>query len=131
MRTIFEAYYKNSDVVAYRKYESNDILCEYTYDTYGNKITYKGSDGFSYKCTYDKNGNQTSYEDSTGFSYKYTLDENGNQIAYKSSYGCWRVKGKIVSEKEYETFIAQLNSKNLDGIEAEIEGRKYKLKLIK
>jgi len=113
MRTIFEAYYKNSDVVAYRKYESNDILYEETYDTYGNKITHEGSDGFSYKCTYDKNGNKTYYEDSTGFSYKYTTDENGNQIAYKDSDGYYKVKGKKVSKEEYEDFISQLNSKIL------------------
>ena len=131
MRTIFKAYYKNSDVLAYHKYESNGILCEYTYDTYGNKITYKGSDGFSYKCTYDKNGNKTSYEDSIGFSYKYTTDENGNQIAYKNSNGYYNIKGKKVTKEEYESFINQLNYKNLDDKEVEIEGIKYKLTLIK
>jgi len=97
MKTIFKAYYKNSDVVAYRKYESNDILYEETYDTYGNKITHEGSDGFSYKCTYDKNGNKTSYEDSTGYSYK--TDENGNQIAYKNLSGFYIVKGEAVTKK--------------------------------
>ena len=110
MRTIFEAYYKNSDVLAYHKYESNGILCEYTYDTYGNRITYKGSNGYSFDCSRDK---------------------NGNVIAYKNSNGYYKVKGEKVSKEEYETFIAQLNYVNLDGIEAEIEGRKYKLKLIK
>ena|SRR6056297_3400977 len=110
MRTIFKAYYKNSDVLAYHKYESNGILCEYTYDTYGNRITYKGSNGYSFDCSRDK---------------------NGNVIAYKDSDGYYKVKGKRVSEKEYEAFIDQLNSTNLDGKEVEIEERKYKLTLIK
>ena len=110
MRTIFKAYYKNSDVLAYRKYELNGVLCEYTYDENGKPLSYKTSDGYSSKTT---------------------RDENGNEIAFKNSDGFYQVKGNKVTKEEYEAFIAQLNSNNLDGKEAEIEGRKYKLTLIK
>ena len=94
MKTIIKAYHKNSNIVAYHKYEDKFILtgvviCEETFDKNGNTLTYKNSNGF------------------------------------------YHVKGKLVSKEEYESFINQLNSKNLDVIEAEIEGRKYKLKLIK
>ncbi|HKL43817.1 MAG TPA: hypothetical protein VJ892_00895, partial [Candidatus Absconditabacterales bacterium] len=92
------------------KYEYNGVLHEYTYDENGNILTYQNSNGFSYDCT---------------------LDENSNEIAFKNSNGFYQVKGNKVTKEEYEAFIAQLNSNNLDGKEAEIEGRKYKLTLIK
>ena len=110
MKTILKAYHKHSDVVAYHKYEYNGVLHEYTYDENGNILTYQNSNGFSYDCT---------------------LDENSNEIAFKNSNGFYQVKGNKVTKEEYEAFIAQLNSKNLDGKEVEIEGRKYKLTLIK
>jgi len=115
MKTIIKAYHKNSDVVAYHKYEDKFIstgvvICEETFDKNGNILTYKNSNGYS---------------------EKYIRDESGTVIVYKNSYGYYRVKGKIVSKEEYEAFINQLNSKNLDGKEAVIEGRKYKLTLIK
>ena len=110
MKTILKAYHKHSDVVAYHKYENNDGLFERSYNKKGNLLYFKDPDGFS--C-------------------KYTYDENGKGIAYKNSNDFYTVKGEVVTKEEYEAFINQLNSKNLDGIEAEIEGRKYKLKLIK
>ena len=110
MKTIFKTYHKHSDVVAYHKYEYNGVLHEDTYNENGKLLTFK---------------------DATGYSSKFTRDQKGNEIAYKNSTGLYKVKGKKVSKEEYETFIAQLNSTNLDGIEAEIEGRKYKLTLIK
>jgi len=110
MKTILKAYHKHSDVLAYHKYESNGFLCEKTIDENGNILTYQNSNGFSYDCT---------------------LDENSNEIAFKNSNGFYQVKGKQVTKEKYEAFIDQLNSKNLDGKEVEIEGIKYKLTLIK
>jgi len=110
MRTIFKAYYKNSDVLAYRKYELNGVLCEYTYDENGKPLSYKTSNGYSSKTTRDK---------------------NGNEVAFKNSNGYYNIKGKKVTKEEYESFINQLNYKNLDDKEVEIEGIKYKLTLIK
>ena len=110
MKTILKAYHKNSDVVAYHKYEHNGMLCEYIYNENGKPLNFKNSNGYSYEFIYN---------------------ENGNKIAYKNSDSYYTVKGKIVSKEEYEAFINQLNSKNLDGKEAVIEGRKYKLTLIK
>ena len=110
MNTILKAYHKHSDVVAYHKYEYNGVLHEDTYNENGKLLTFKDATGYSYDCT---------------------LDENGNEIAFKNSDGFYQVKGNKVTKEEYEAFIAQLNSNNLDGKEAEIEGRKYKLTLIK
>ena len=110
MRTIIKAYHKNSDIVAYHKYEKKDLIKERTFDENGYLLTFKDATGYSYDCT---------------------LDENGNEIAFKNSDGFYQVKGNKVTKEEYEAFIAQLNSNNLDGKEAEIGGRKYKLTLIK
>ena len=110
MKTIFKAYHKNSDVVAYHKFDSLGILYEHTFDENGYILTSKNP---------------------FGSTHKYTRDENGYEIACEDSNGYYEVKGKIVSKEKYQFFINQLNSKNLDGKEAEIEGRKYKLKLIK
>jgi len=131
MKTIIKAYHKNSDMVAYHKYELNNILCEYTFDENGYLLTYKDSSGYSCEYTYDENGNPLSYKTSDGYSSKITTDENGNKIAYKNSDGDYRVKGKQVTKEKYEAFIDLLNSKTLDGKEVEIKGTKYKLKLIK
>ena len=110
MKTILKTYHKHSDVVAYHKYENKDLIKERTFDENGNPLTYK---------------------DSSGYSCKYTRDENGYEIAYETSDGFYHVKGKQVTKEKYEAFIDQLNSKNLDGKEVEIEGIKYKLTLIK
>ena len=131
MKIIFEAYHKHSDVLAYRKYELNGVLCEETFDENFNILTYKDSSGYSCKYTRDENGNPLSYKTSDGYSSKTTRDENGYEIAYETSDGFYHVKGKQVTKEEYESFIDQLNSTDLDGIEAEIEGIKYKLTLIK
>jgi len=131
MKTILKAYHKNSDVVAYHKYEHNGMLCEYIYNENGKPLNFKNSNGYSYEFIYNENGNKIAYKNSNGYSYEFIYNENGNKIAYKNSDSYYTVKGKIVSKEEYEAFINQLNSKNLDGKEAVIEGRKYKLTLIK
>jgi len=115
MRTILKAYYKNSDVVAYHKYESKFI----------------SDHVLIYEETFDENGKLLTFKDATGYSSKFTRDQKGNEIAYKNSTGLYKVKGNRVSKEEYEAFINQLNSTNIDGEEVEIKGRKYKLKLIK
>jgi len=70
-----------------------------------NKLTYKSSDGFSSERTYDENGNQLTYKDSNGYSFEYSRDENGNALTYKNSRGHYEIKGKSVTQKEYESFI--------------------------
>ena len=65
-------------VYEYFKYSSR-FICECTYDSNGNKLTYKDSDGFSCEYTRDSNGNVLTYKDSTGvsrgFDKTYTLEE--------------------------------------------------------
>ena len=120
MKTILKTYHKQSDVVAYHKYELRGVLCEENYDENGKPLNFQNSDGYSYECTRDERGHLLTYENSDGFSYKYTLDKNGYQIAYKDSDGYYKVKGKKVSKEEYEDFISQLNSVNLEDIKVEI-----------
>jgi len=131
MKTIIKTYHKHSDIFAYHKYEDEDLIKEKTFDKKGNIIAYEDSNGYSCKYTYDENGKPLSYKTSNGYSSKTTRDENGNKIAYKNSDGYYEVKGKRVTKEKYDAFIDLLNFKNLDGKEVEIEGRKYKLKLIK
>src|SRR6056297_1023936 len=110
MKTIIKAYHKNSDVLAYRKYESGGILCEYIYN---------------------ENGKPLNFVNSNGYSCEYTYNENGNRIAYKNSDGCYEIKsvGNEVTKEEYEDFMNQLNPVNLDGKKVKIDGIKYELKL--
>jgi len=110
MKTIFKIYHKHSDVVAYHKYVDVDLIKE---------------------KTFDENGYLLTYEDSNGYSCKYTIDKNGEVTAFEDSDDFYKVKGEKVSKEEYESFINQLESVNLEDIKVEIEGRKYKLTLIK
>ena len=50
----------------------------------------KTSDGFSYERTYNSDGNKLTYKNSDGFSCEYTYDSNGNQLTYKNSNGMTR-----------------------------------------
>lgn len=58
-----------------------------TYDSKGNQLTYKDSDGYSWERTYDKQGNMLTYKDSDGNSWERTYDSKGNELTYKNSYG--------------------------------------------
>jgi len=136
MKTILKTYHKNSDVIAYHKYEKKGVLHEYTsdkegnplsfknskgysyeftHDKYGNVLAYKNSDGYSYEFTRDEYGNVLAYKSSKGYSYEYTRDKNGYPLAYKNSKGFYSIKDKEITKEQYEDFINQLNSTNLDG----------------
>jgi hypothetical protein len=97
-------YHKNSDVIGFKKVETDDYSFEYTYDKKGNKSTYKTSNGYSEEYTYDK---------------------NDNELTYKNSDGEYRIKGKYVTEEEYENFV---NAKPLLEKKVIIENHEYTLK---
>lgn len=82
---ITEYYHKNSDVVAFKRIECKD--------------------GDWFECTYDEQGNEVSHKDSSGFWNERTYDEKGNELTYKSSNGYFRIKGKEVTEEEFNNFI--------------------------
>ena len=103
---ITKYYHKNSDVVAFKRIENeNGDWFEYTYDEQGNELTHKNSNGFWEEKTYDERGNQLTYKDSNGFWNERTYDEKGNELTYKSSNGYFRIKGKEVTEEEFNNFL--------------------------
>ena len=127
MKTI-KYYHKNSDVVAFKKETySNGYSCERTYDENGNQLTYKDSFNYSEEHTYDENGNQLTYKDSDGYSCERTYDENGNVLTFKNSKGYFRIKGKQVTEEEFEAFIHNQN-RPLVGKKVLVDGAEYELK---
>ena len=85
----------------YLKYPSGHSY-EYTYDSNGNELTYKNSNGTWYECTYDSQGNELTSKDSDGFSYEYTRDSQGNELTYKNSDGETRGFDKTYTLEEAE-----------------------------
>jgi hypothetical protein len=76
-------YHKNSDVIGFKKVETDD------------------------------------------YSFEYTYDKNDNELTYKNSDGEYRIKGKYVTEEEYENFV---NAKPLLEKKVIIENHEYTLK---
>ena len=66
-----------------------DELDGYTYDQFGNKLSYENSTGYWEKYTYDQFGNKLSYETSSSYWEEYTYDQFGNKLTYKNSKGYW------------------------------------------
>ena len=56
-------------------------------DKKGNKIYYKGSDGFEEWCEYDSNGNRIHYKDNRGCEQWREYDANGNLFHFKDNKG--------------------------------------------
>lgn len=59
----------------------------YEYDSKGNQIHYKDSDGNEEWYEYDFKGNQIHYKNSYGNEYWCEFDSKGNQIHFKKSDG--------------------------------------------
>jgi YD repeat-containing protein len=57
----------------------------YTYDSNGNILTYRSSDGYSAKYTYNSMGNELTREDSDGNWNKLTYDSEGNLSTVENS----------------------------------------------
>jgi YD repeat-containing protein len=83
---ITKYYHKNSEVVAFSRFENeNGFVEEETYDERGNILTHKESSG--------------------DWWYESTYDEQGNELTYKSSNGYFEIKGKEVTEEEFNNFL--------------------------
>ena len=89
----------------YFKYQSG-FRYECTYDSQGNKLTYKNSNGYGYEATFDSNGKELTYKDSDGFSCEYTRDSQGDELTYKNSNGVTR--GFDIPEYTMEELIAKI-----------------------
>ena len=68
---------------------SNGYWCKATYDSRSNQLTHEDSDGYWWEATYDSNGNQLTHEDADGFWWEATYDPKGNQLTYKDADGYW------------------------------------------
>lgn len=116
-----EYYHKNSDVVAFKRIEGLEgYYYEYTYDDKGNKLTYKDSYGYWSESTYDDKGNELTYKDSNDFGWESTYDNKGNELTFKNSEGYFRIKGKEVTEQEFENRSCVGKKIIIDGIEYQL-----------
>ena len=100
----------------------------YEYDSNGNLIHYKKSNGFESWREYDSHGKLIHYKNSDGYEYWYEYDGNGNEIHYKNSDGYERwcdSKGNSITKKQFD----KLNS-SCAGKIVEIDGKKYHLTLL-
>jgi YD repeat-containing protein len=88
--------------------ERNDIPYGSTYDSNGNKLTYKNSDGYWNESTYDSNGNKLTFKNYDGLWAEWTYDSNGNELTYKDSNGFW-------TENTYDSNGNRLTYKNSNG----------------
>ena len=80
------------------------------YDSNGNVIHNKDSDGSEYWREYDSNGNMIHYKDSYGYEYWMEYDSNGNEIHYKNSDG-------YEEWKEYDSNGNEIHYKKSNGYE--------------
>ena len=88
----------------YFKYPS-PVNFEYwkDFDTYGNTVHYKNSNGYEYWREYDERGNSIHSKDSDGDEWWCENDERDNVIHYKNSdgYERWKDnKGNWVANKQ-------------------------------
>jgi hypothetical protein len=94
------------------------------YHDNGNKsyefITDKN--GLIEEKTFDKNQAILSIKNSNGFIYLWTRDDDGNELAFKDRYGIYEIKGKEVTQRQYEAFIQSLEKpKQLTAVEWVLE----------
>ena len=82
--------------------DSKGTWYKYTRDSNGKELTYKNSDGYSYECTHDSQGNVLTFKNSNGYSYEYTRDSQGNELTYKDSNGVSRGFDKTYTLEEVE-----------------------------
>ena len=100
--------YNKAGRLVYQFVKGSYCYLEYTYDEFGNVLTYKDSDGFYYKKTYDSNGNTLTYKDSKGYSYEKTYDIKGRELTYKDSEGVSR--GFDIPEFTMEQLVEKMGN---------------------
>jgi YD repeat-containing protein len=101
---------------------------EYWYDSNGNMIHYKHSNGYEWWKEFDSNGKVIHIKDSNGLEAWYEYDSNGNEIHYKHSngYECWfDSNGNKITKEEFDRIHS-----SCDGKVVTIEGKSYQLKEI-
>lgn len=81
-------YDKNNNLIYYKNYIYENCICEYWYDSNGNIIHCKNSNGCEYYKEYDENNNKIHYYDNSGHEEIWKYDKNNNKIYYRDSLGC-------------------------------------------
>jgi len=100
----------------------------YEYDSNGNEIHYKNSDGFESWSKYDSHGKVIHFKNSDGYEYWYEYDGNGNEIHYKNSDGYERwydSNGNRITKKQFDKLNSSCVGKSIT-----IDGQKYRLTLL-
>jgi YD repeat-containing protein len=97
-------------------------LCEY--DTNGNLIYSRTSDGFEWWSEYDDRGNEIHFRNSYGFESWYDYDDRGNEIHFRHSdgYEAWREydeNNKLISTRTKGEFDMETNMKNREDLTSE------------
>ena len=72
----------------------------YTYDSMGNELTCKTSNGYWREYTYDSMGNELTCKTSNGYWHECTYDTSGKELTYKDSDGYWRGFSDIAIDAE-------------------------------
>ena len=99
----------NKNGVRVYKYYNNSgrLSSEIIYNSKGQQLTCKRSNGFISKSTYDSFGNELSYKDSDGIAYKLTYDSQGRELTYKRLTKEKRTLIECTLEEFYQEFKEQ------------------------
>ena len=106
-------------------------------DNQGNYVYYECSYGYWEKSEFDDQGNDVYYENSEGYWEKSEYNDQGNRVYYEDSDGNWEKsefddQGNLVYWKNSDGEIENNRpQQNCEGKIVEINGKKYKLKLLK
>ena len=68
-------YHKNGEMRIEYLEASKVYWLESSYDDYGNKLTYKNSNGYWRESTYDDNGNELTFKNSEGIERGFDIEE--------------------------------------------------------
>ena len=125
----------------------------YEYDSNGNEIHYKNSNGYEWWSEYDINGKLIHFKNSTGCEEWYEYDSNGSKTHFKYSdgYEWWaefNSSGNLIHSKNstgyeywydlwYDSNGNSITKKEFDELNSScagkivtISGKKYQLKLV-
>ncbi|MBQ3824906.1 MAG: hypothetical protein II811_02085, partial [Spirochaetaceae bacterium] len=106
-QTVGEKVYKEVSVNGEMVSKWLEVVSMAEYDSKGNEIYFKNSNGFERWSEYDSKGNKIHYKNSNGVEEWYEYDSKGNEIHFKNSDGdeWWY---------EYDSKGNEIHSKNSD-----------------
>jgi len=99
--------FNENGVRVYKYYNSGVLSSEIIYNSNGQQLTCKRSNGFISKSTYDLKGNELTYKDSYGIGYKITYDSKGKELTYKRLTKEKRTLIECTLEEFYQEFKEQ------------------------